>query len=162
MLEVSNEPGRALPNVEATDIQRVIPHRFPMLLIDKVVDIVAFESAVGIKAVSIGEPFFAGHFPNDPIMPGVLVVESMAQTAAVLVVASRARIDRGDGVYFMGIDKARFRRPVRPGDLIRLEIRKLALKLGIWRFAGRAVVDGKLVAECEFMAKVIDGRDQAA
>ena len=156
MTEQAFEPGARLEDVEAHEIPRIIPHRYPILLIDRVVDMVAHESAVGIKSVSSNEPFFQGHFPGDPIMPGVLVIEAMAQTAAVMVVSSRNRIGCGDGVYFMAIDDARFRRPVRPGRILRLEIAKVKTKIGIWRFRGRGLVDGEVAAEAGFTAKVLD------
>ncbi|MEZ5825011.1 MAG: 3-hydroxyacyl-ACP dehydratase FabZ [Geminicoccaceae bacterium] len=116
----------------------------------------AFERAVGIKGVTLNEPFFQGHFPGDPIMPGVLVIEAMAQTAAVLTVASRKRVGQGDGVYFMAIDEARFRQPVRPGVILSLEVVKQRQKLGIWRFSGMARTGDTLVAETSFTAKVLD------
>ena len=128
-----------------------------MLFVDRVERLRAFESARGIKCVTINEWFFQGHFPGDPIMPGVLIVEAMAQTAAALVVSSRKRHGEGDGVYFMAINEARFRRPVRPGDVLHLDLEKIRQKLGIWRFKGTATVDGELVAGTEFTAKVFDG-----
>jgi 3-hydroxyacyl-[acyl-carrier-protein] dehydratase len=155
MSEQAAAPGSALADVDISGIMRMIPHRYPFLLIDRVVEIAAFERAVGIKNVTINEPFFPGHFPTDPIMPGVLVVEAMAQSAAVLVVASLGPRALGSGVYFMGIDQARFRRPVRPGDQIRLEVETQRSKLGVWKFAGKAVVDGRAAAEAEFSAKLL-------
>jgi 3-hydroxyacyl-[acyl-carrier-protein] dehydratase len=134
---------------------RLIPHRFPMLLIDRVIEITAFERAVGIKNVTINEPFFSGHFPNDPIMPGVLTIEAMAQTAAVLTIASSGAEVAGSRVYFMSIDEARFRRPVRPGDVLRLEVRQLRSRLGVYKYEGRAMVEGELVTEAAFGAKLI-------
>lgn len=148
-------PGSALADVDIFGIMRMIPHRYPFLLIDRVVEIRAFERAVGIKNVTVNEPFFPGHFPTDPIMPGVLVIEAMAQAAAVLVVASLGPQAVGSGVYFMGIDNARFRRPVRPGDQLRLEVEVQRSKLGVWKFAGKAVVEGRPAAEAEFSAKLL-------
>ena len=162
MIEGAIEVGSELGDVEAEQITGLIPHRYPFLLIDRVIEIRAFESATGIKSVSMNEPFFQGHFPGDPIMPGVLVIEAMAQTAAVMVVRSRDRAGYGDGVYFMAIEDARFRQPVRPGRELRLEIAKLKQKLGIWRFTGRALVEGKVAAEARFMAKVMDATDSPA
>ncbi|MEK0081633.1 3-hydroxyacyl-ACP dehydratase FabZ [Benzoatithermus flavus] len=155
MSEQAVAPGSPLADVDIFGIMRMIPHRYPFLLIDRVVEITAFQRAVGIKNVTINEPFFPGHFPADPIMPGVLVVEAMAQAAAVLVAASLGPEAEGSGVYFMGIDNARFRRPVRPGDQLRLEVEALRAKLGVWKFAGKAVSDGKAVAEAEFSAKLM-------
>ncbi|MCB1833512.1 MAG: 3-hydroxyacyl-ACP dehydratase FabZ [Geminicoccaceae bacterium] len=156
MSDPAFEPGTPLDDVEAQDITRMIPHRYPFLLVDRVTGIMAFERAVGIKGVTLNEPFFQGHFPGDPIMPGVLIIEAMAQTAAVLTVASRARAGEGDSVYFMAIDDARFRQPVRPGVLLELEVVKERQKLGIWRFSGKACIGGTLVAETKFTAKVLD------
>ncbi|MCB1884448.1 MAG: 3-hydroxyacyl-ACP dehydratase FabZ [Geminicoccaceae bacterium] len=149
-------PGTPLDDVDAVTLPSLIPHRPPFLLIDRVVDIRAFERATGIKSVSLNEPHFQGHFPGDPIMPGVLIVECMAQTAAVLVVASRSRQGRGDGVYFLSIDEARFRRPVRPGHELRLDVEKLRQRMGFWRFSGKATVDGDLVTEAVFTAKLFE------
>jgi 3-hydroxyacyl-[acyl-carrier-protein] dehydratase len=148
-------PGTPLPDCDAPAIMRLIPHRFPMLLIDRVVEITAFERAVGIKNVTINEPFFTGHFPNDPIVPGVLTIEAMAQTAAVLTISSTGQDVAGSRVYFMSIDDARFRRPVRPGDVLRLEVRQVRSRLGVFKYEGRATVDGELVTEASFGAKLI-------
>lgn len=155
MTETAIAPGTPLPDCDTGTIMRLIPHRFPMLLIDRVVEITAFERAVGIKNVTINEPFFSGHFPNDPIMPGVLTIEAMAQTAAVLTIASSGAEVAGSRVYFMSIDEARFRRPVRPGDVLRLEVRQLRSRLGVYKYEGRAMVDGELVTEAAFGAKLI-------
>ncbi|PWR03317.1 3-hydroxyacyl-[acyl-carrier-protein] dehydratase FabZ [Meridianimarinicoccus roseus] len=135
-------------------IQRAIPHRFPFLMIDRVRDIVPSKSAVGIKNVSINEPQFAGHFPGLPVLPGVLIVEALAQTSAVMVSLSLDLIDSGAVVYFMGIDKCRFRRKVEPGDV--LELRVDALRGGgkVWKFKGLATVGDEVACECEFMAMI--------
>jgi 3-hydroxyacyl-[acyl-carrier-protein] dehydratase len=146
--------GSELPDADINAVMRLIPHRYPFLLIDRVVEMRAFESAVGIKSVTINEWFFQGHFPGDPIMPGVLLIEAMAQTAAVLAVAGMATDQQGRPVYFMSIDGARFRRPVRPGDHLRIETRCLRSKMGVWKFAGKAMADGTLAAEAEFNAKI--------
>jgi 3-hydroxyacyl-[acyl-carrier-protein] dehydratase len=148
------ETGTALPDADVNAVMRLIPHRYPFLLIDRVVDMHAFERAVGIKQVTVNEWFFQGHFPSEPIMPGVLIVEAMAQTAAVLAVSGLGAASEGRPVYFMTIDGARFRRPVRPGDQIRLEITVLRGKMGVWKFSGRAIVDDNLAAEAEFSAKI--------
>jgi 3-hydroxyacyl-[acyl-carrier-protein] dehydratase len=150
-------PGSPLADIDIFGIMRLIPHRYPFLLIDRVVEIAAFQRAVGIKNVTINEPFFAGHFPTDPIMPGVLVIEAMAQAAAVLVVASLGPDAGATGVYFMGIDNARFRRPIRPGDQLRLEVEIQRNKLSVWKFIGKAVVNGAVAAEAEFSAKLLRG-----
>lgn len=150
------EPGAALPDMGYADVLRVLPHRYPMLMVDRVVDLVAHRSAVGIKNVTFNEPFFQGHFPGDPIMPGVLIVEAMGQAAAVLMVASIASDPRGKSVYFMSIDEARFRRPVRPGDELRLAVTLQKAKMGVWRFEGRASVGGQHAAEAVFSARLVD------
>jgi 3-hydroxyacyl-[acyl-carrier-protein] dehydratase len=147
-------PGAALPDADVNAVMRMIPHRYPFLLVDRVVGMRAFERATGIKQVTINEWFFQGHFPTDPIMPGVLLVEAMAQTAAVLAVAGLGSAHEGHSVYFMSIDGARFRRPVRPGDQIRLEVAVQRSKMGVWKFGGQAIVDGSLAAEADFCAKI--------
>jgi 3-hydroxyacyl-[acyl-carrier-protein] dehydratase len=139
-------------------IQRIIPHRYPFLLIDRVVNIVPHKGAVGIKNVTFNEPHFAGHFPDAPIMPGVLIVEAMAQSAAVLVGISMDVVDRDLLVYFMGIDACKFRRKVVPGDVLELHV---DVKRGggkIWKFQGRAMVGEDLACEAEFTA-MMDLRD---
>jgi 3-hydroxyacyl-[acyl-carrier-protein] dehydratase len=133
-------------------IQRIIPHRYPFLLIDKVRDIRANEGAVGIKNVTFNEPHFQGHFPAAPIMPGVTIVEAMAQTAAVLVGLSLNTVDRNLLVYFMAIDGCKFRRKVVPGDVLELHVDVLRGGGRVWRFRGRGLVEGELVAEAEFTA----------
>lgn len=154
------ERGTPLPDVDAQGIMRMIPHRYPFLLIDRVVEITAFERAVGIKNVTIGEPFFLGHFPGDPILPGVLAVEAMAQTAAVLTIASYGPAYEGASVYFMSIDGARFRRPVRPGDVLRLEVRLVRAKLGVFKYEAVARVDGEVASEASFGAKLMGRREE--
>ncbi|MBM3505525.1 MAG: 3-hydroxyacyl-ACP dehydratase FabZ [Alphaproteobacteria bacterium] len=153
----------ALPTMGSADISRImrmIPHRFPMLMIDKVVDMIPDVSAVGIKNVSINEPQFAGHFPAHPVMPGVMIVEAMAQTAAVLVVHTLGPASEGKLVYFMTIDNARFRKPVVPGDRMSVHVQKLRSRGPVWKFRADAKVDGQLVAEAEYSAMILD-RDQA-
>jgi 3-hydroxyacyl-[acyl-carrier-protein] dehydratase len=137
-------------------IMRMIPHRYPFLLIDKVVDVRSDSDAVGIKNVTINEPFFAGHFPQRPVMPGVLIIESMAQTAAVLVVQTLGTQAEGKLVYFMSVDNARFRKPVVPGDRLRVHVTKQRNRGSVWKFAGEAYVDEKLVAEATFAAMILD------
>ncbi|MGL4963961.1 MAG: 3-hydroxyacyl-ACP dehydratase FabZ [Inquilinus sp.] len=146
-------------NVSQLDILKImemIPHRYPMILVDRVIDVVPEESCTGIKNVTINEGFFQGHFPRYPVMPGVMIVESMAQTAAVLVVATLGEDAKGKLVYFMTVDNARFRRPVTPGDSMRVHVRKLHQRRNVWKFAGEAKVDGTLVAEAEFAAMIMD------
>lgn len=140
-------------------IQRMIPHRYPFLLIDRVIDIRLGVSAVGIKNVTFNEPHFVGHFPTQPVMPGVLIVEAMAQTAGVLVVDTLGKIDQNLLVYFMTLDKARFRRLVVPGDVLELHCRILRGRGKIWKFWCDAIVAGETVAEAEFSAMIIDEDD---
>jgi 3-hydroxyacyl-[acyl-carrier-protein] dehydratase len=134
----------------------MIPHRYPFLMIDKVVEMVANESAVGIKNVTINEPHFQGHFPQRPVMPGVLIIEAMAQTAAVLVVRSLGPDAEGKLVYFMTIDSARFRKPVMPGDTLHVHVKRQRNRGSVWKFTGEAKVEGRLVAEAEFAAMLLD------
>ncbi|TFL17007.1 3-hydroxyacyl-ACP dehydratase FabZ [Jannaschia formosa] len=135
-------------------IQRIIPHRYPFLLIDRVIDIVANQSATGIKNVTFNEPHFQGHFPGAPIMPGVTIVEAMAQTAAVMVGVSNDLADKNFLVYFMGIESAKFRRKVVPGDVLELRLTVTRGKPGakVWRFRGEATVGGEMAAEADFTA----------
>ncbi len=135
-------------------IQRILPHRYPFLLVDRVVDISGTESATGLKNVTMNEPHFQGHFPGTPIMPGVTIIEAMAQTAAVMVGVALDLADKQMLIYFMAIDAAKFRRKVIPGDQLRMNITTLRGKAGakVWRFKGVATVDGEMAAECEFTA----------
>ena len=149
-------PASRLADLDAEAINRLIPHRYPFLMIDRVVEIFADTSAVGIKNVTVNEPFFPGHFPGHPIMPGVLIVEAMAQTAAALVAASVGADAEGKLVYFMTIEQARFRRPVVPGDQLRIKVIKQQKKLGVWKFVGHASVEGKTAAEAVISAKIMD------
>ena len=137
-------------------ILKMLPHRYPILMIDRLEEIVIDHSAVGIKNVSINEPFFQGHFPSEPVMPGVLIVEAMAQTAAVLVVATFGSQSEGKLVYFMSIDGVRFRRPVLPGDRLELHVKKAQSRGNVWKFDGQAIVDGKVAAEATFAAMIRD------
>ena len=144
---------------DAVDIGRImlmIPHRYPMLLIDRVVDIVSLESAVGIKNVTINEPQFQGHFPQRPIMPGVFIVEAMAQTAAVMVIHSLGAKAEGKLVYFISIDDCRFRRPVVPGDSMRIHIATERKRGKVWRFQGKVYVDEQLCSEARFAAMLVE------
>jgi 3-hydroxyacyl-[acyl-carrier-protein] dehydratase len=141
-------------------IKRMIPHRYPFLLIDRVEQIRNNESAIGIKNVSANEPYFQGHFPAEPVMPGVLIVEAMAQTAGVLVVETLGKIDQDLLVYFMTIDNCRFRNKVGPGNVLELHVRVTRSRGSVFRFAAQAKVDGKLVAEAEFSAMIVDKDDK--
>lgn len=140
--------------MDIKEIQKLLPHRYPFLLVDRIIDIEPGIKAVGIKNVTINEDFFQGHFPGHPIMPGVLIIEALAQVAGVL--AFRSGISEGKSVYFMSIEKAKFRKPVVPGDQLRLEISILQQRGNVWKFSGNAVVEEKVVAEAEFTAMVTD------
>ena len=142
--------------LDAQRIMQMIPHRHPFLMIDKVIDVVANEHATGIKNVSIDEYYFQGHFPARPVMPGVLIIEAMAQTAAVLVVHTLGPAAEGKLVYFMSVDNARFRRPVVPGDLLQVRVTKQRHRGNVWKFEGRAEVRGQLAAEAVFAAMIMD------
>jgi 3-hydroxyacyl-[acyl-carrier-protein] dehydratase len=145
--------------VTQVDVQRImemIPHRHPFLMIDKVVDMVANERATGIKNVSINEGYFQGHFPARPVMPGVLIIEAMAQTAAVLVVHTLGPEAEGKLVYFMSVDNARFRRPVFPGDRLDVYVAKQRNRGNVWKFEGRAKVGDNLMAEAVFAAMILN------
>lgn len=144
------EPGKSVLEVE--DLMRLLPHRYPLLLVDRLVDIVPGEGAVGIKNVSYGDQFFQGHFPQKPVMPGVLIIEAMAQSAAAYTSYTEELDVEGKVVLFMGVDKARFRRPVIPGDQLRIAVRTVQRRAPVWRFEGLASVDGKRVAEAQFSA----------
>lgn len=144
---------------EILDIRRILeilPHRYPMLLIDRMKDVVPNESCVGIKNVTINEPFFNGHFPGAPVMPGVLIVEAMAQTAGALVVHSAGKALEGKLVYFLAIDEARFRKPVMPGDQLHIHVKKEQNRRNVWRFKGEAKVDGAVCAEAIVTAMIMD------
>ncbi len=137
-------------------IMEMIPHRYPFLLIDRMVNVIANRSAVGIKNVTINEHFFQGHFPRMPVMPGVLLVEAMAQTAAVLVVETLGKEHEGKLVYFMSVDNARFRKPVTPGDTLHIHVEKERQRRNVWKFKGEVKVDGRMVAEAVFAAMILD------
>lgn len=145
--------------VNAIDINRImemIPHRYPVLLVDRILEYVPGESAVGLKNVTINEPQFTGHFPKFPVMPGVLIVESMAQTAAIVVVEALGKEAEAKVVFFMTIDDARFRKPVVPGDSMHIHVEKLQARANVWKFKGKAVVDGTTCAEATFSAMITD------
>jgi 3-hydroxyacyl-[acyl-carrier-protein] dehydratase len=155
---MNDSAGTEVGTADILQIMNMIPHRYPMLMVDRVVDMIPNERAVGIKNVTINEPHFVGHFPTRPIMPGVMIVEAMAQTAAVLVAFSEREL-QGSGklVYFLSIDNARFRKPVVPGDSMRIHITRTHRRANVWKFDGRCTVDEKVVAEANFSAMVVDG-----
>jgi 3-hydroxyacyl-[acyl-carrier-protein] dehydratase len=142
--------------LDVEQIKRLLPHRAPFLFVERLSEIRPGESAVGYKAVSYNEPYFRGHFPEFAVMPGVLIIEAMAQTAGALVVHTLGLTSDNRVTYFMTIDKARFRRPVRPGDMLRIPVRALRRRGPVWKFAGEAFVDGELCAEAEFGAMIRD------
>jgi len=147
------ESGQSGQVLDVEQVKRLLPHRAPFLFVERLTEIVPFESAVGHKAVSFNEPHSAGHFPNYAVMPGVLIVEAMAQTAGALTVHSMA-LKQTPSVFFMGIDKARFRRPVVPGDILRIPVKALQHRGPVWKFEGRAFVGDALCAEAEFSAMI--------
>ncbi len=148
--------GEQLPDVDIDKIMAALPHRYPFLMIDRIIELVANESATGIKCVTVNEPHFQGHFPEKPIMPGVLMIEAMAQTAAVLVLESGKLDPEGKLVYFMSISEARFRRPVVPGDVLRIEVKKIRNRGNVWKFEGKAKVEGRTVAEATYSAMLVE------
>ena len=151
------ETGTASEVIDVHGIMELIPHRYPMLLIDRVVDLKLDESAVGIKNVTINENFFQGHFPAKAVMPGVLIVEAMAQTSAVLAAKTLGDDAKGKLVYFMSIESAKFRKPVVPGDVLQLHVSKLrGGNRRVWKLTGEAKVDGAKVAEAELTAMIAD------
>ena len=142
--------------IDVKQLQQMIPHRYPFLLIDRMVEVRHGHSAIGIKNVTVNEPFFQGHFPGHPVMPGVLIVESMAQTSAALVISTLGPATGTPIVYFMSIDSAKFRRPVIPGDQLRIHVTKDRKRGNVWRFNGVAHVDGVVVAEATLTAMIMD------
>jgi len=142
--------------MEIKEIMSILPHAYPFLLVDRIIEIELGKRIVGLKNVTFNEPFFPGHFPGRPIMPGVLIVEAMAQTAGILVFNSLPREHFKTPVYFLGIDNVRFRKPVIPGDQLRLELEITKHRQSIWGFKGKALVEGNLVAEAELLAMLGD------
>jgi len=159
--EASASTTRTIEHIDIVRIMEMIPHRYPFLMIDRVEDLVLDVSAVGIKNVSINEQYFQGHFPTSPVMPGVLVIEAMAQTAAVLVVATLGAEAEGKLVYFMLVDSARFRRPIVPGDQVHVHVSKLRHRRNVWKFRAEAKVNGQVAAEATYAAMILD-RDEDA
>ena len=141
--------------IDYAEVMKRIPHRYPFLLVDKAEDFVANESIVGIKNVTFNEPFFPGHFPIDPVMPGVLIVEAMAQTGALLMSKTLDVDVEGKVIMFMSIDGVRFRKPARPGDQLRMEVKVTKHRGDIFKFRGETFIDGKLAAEADFAAMVV-------
>ena len=149
-----NEPATTLEAADIAAILEALPHRYPFLMVDRIVNICSDESAIGIKNVTVNEPQFVGHFPGNPVFPGVFLIEGIAQTAGAICVLSRLGGGRPERVYLLTVDKAKFRKPVVPGDTIEYHVRKTARKKRMWWFRGEAIVAGKLVAEVEVGAMV--------
>jgi 3-hydroxyacyl-[acyl-carrier-protein] dehydratase len=156
MSRMDTVENRTSKIIDINRVMQMIPHRYPFLMVDKVIDVIPELSATGIKNVTASEPHFQGHFPQRPIMPGVLIIESMAQTAAVLVVETLGPQAEGKLVYFMSVDNARFRKPVVPGDTLFVHVVKERSRGSVWRFHGEAKVDGNLMAEATFAAMIMD------
>lgn len=149
-------PTKELGTADIEQIMKLLPHRYPFLLIDRMVDMDGSETGTGIKNVTVNEPFFQGHFPNFRVMPGVLIVEAMAQTCGALVAHHAGLQEAPQLILFMGIDGAKFRKPVIPGDQLRLNVKKIRARGPVFRFACEGTVDGKVVAEAEISAMVVD------
>jgi 3-hydroxyacyl-[acyl-carrier-protein] dehydratase len=156
-MDVSESAKKRAISVDIGQLMKMLPHRYPMLMIDRLDDIVPDLSAVGIKNVTVNEPCFQGHFPGKPIMPGVLIIESMAQTAAALVVYSMGGSAEGRLVYFMSIEGARFRKLVGPGDTLRVHVERIHRRGNVWKFRGEAKVGEALCAEAIYTAMIVDG-----
>ncbi len=154
---MNESPAKArLDTLDNADIMRLLPHRYPFLLVDRIIDMDGDRSATGIKNVTANEPFFQGHIPGNPIMPSVLLIEGMAQTAGALCISFAGDLKEAPLVYFMAIDKARFRRPVFPGDIIFYHIKKMHGRGRVWRFRAQAIVNSTLVAEAEISAVLVE------
>ncbi len=147
--------------IDINGIMDMIPHRYPILLIDRILELESGESATSLKNVTINEPHFNGHFPGFPVMPGVLIIEAMAQTSALVVVDFLGKEAEGKVVYFMTIDSARFRKPVTPGDSMHVHVEKIQSRGPVWKFKGVATVDGKVCAEAKFSAMITDTQSTA-
>ena len=143
-------------NIDIERIMEMIPHRYPFLMIDKLINVIPGAGAVGVKNVTIGEPYFQGHFPSHPVMPGVLIIEAMAQTAAVLVIETLGVEAEGRLVYFLSVDAARFRKPVMPGDTLYIHVEKQYKRGNVWKFKGEARVGDTLMADATFAAMIME------
>jgi 3-hydroxyacyl-[acyl-carrier-protein] dehydratase len=155
-VDTAEKRSEVLETLDIERIMKMIPHRYPFLLVDRLIDVLPNQSAVGIKNVTIGDIWFQGHFPGKPVMPGVMIIESMAQTAAVLVVHTLGPDAEGKLVYFMSIESARFRKPVFPGDTLHVHVHKQRTRGNVWKFSGEAKVKSQTVAEATFTAMILD------
>lgn len=155
-MHMENTEKKVLPSADIMEVLELLPHRYPFLLIDKIIEMDGDDSCIGIKNVTINEPHFQGHFPKQPVMPGVLLIEAMAQTAGALCVHSRGKDTAPQLVYFMTIDRAKFRKPVVPGDQVHFHVKKIKQRSNIWKFDAVAKVDGAKVAEAEISAMLVD------
>src|SRR3954452_8904375 len=155
---MAEDGARTLKSADIARIMKLLPHRYPFLLIDRLIDMDGDLSGIGIKNVTINEAFFQGHFPGAPVMPGVLLIEAMAQTAAALVIDTLDTDTAGKLVFFMSIDRARFRKPVVPGDTVRFHVKLAHKRPPVWKYAAEAMVDGKKVAEAEIGAMLMNDR----
>ncbi len=152
----------ALGTADIGRVMKLLPHRYPFLLVDRIYDMLGDESCVGVKNVTINEPFFQGHFPQFPVMPGVLIIEGLAQTAGALCVHSLGENYKAELVYFMGIERAKFRKPVVPGDQLHYHVKKIRNRGRVWKFFGEAKVNGQVVTEAEVSAMLADTADARA
>ncbi len=153
--ETEKTAENVIPEIRIDQILKLLPHRYPFLLVDRLKDVVPGESGIGIKNVTVNEPFFQGHFPENPVMPGVLQIEAMAQTAGIIVLQSFPEEERsGNGVYFMTVDEVKFRKPILPGDVIEFHVKKEQTVRNVFKFRGEAKVDGKLVSQAIFSAMI--------
>ncbi|MBX9683771.1 MAG: 3-hydroxyacyl-ACP dehydratase FabZ [Hyphomicrobium sp.] len=161
-MNTKTTPADTLGTADIIRVMKLLPHRYPFLMVDRMYDMKGDESCVGVKNVTINEPFFQGHFPQFPVMPGVLIIEGLAQTAGALCVASIGEDYKAELVYFMGIDNAKFRKPVLPGDQLHYHVTKIRNRGRVWRFRGDAKVNGHTVAEAEISAMLADTADAKA
>ena len=153
--EIKETPNNIIEELRIGEILKLLPHRYPFLLVDKLKNVVPGESGIGIKNVTMNEPFFEGHFPENPVMPGVLQIEAMAQTAGIIVLTAFPEEERsGNSVYFMTVDEVKFRKPILPGDVIEFTVKKEQAVRNVFKFRGEARVDGKLVSQAIFSAMV--------
>ncbi len=153
--EIKETPDNIIEELRIGEILKLLPHRYPFLLVDKLKNVVPGESGIGIKNVTMNEPFFEGHFPENPVMPGVLQIEAMAQTAGIIVLTAFPEEERsGNSVYFMTVDEVKFRKPILPGDVIEFTVKKEQAVRNVFKFRGEARVDGKLVSQAIFSAMV--------